>query len=325
MALSRVTPNGWLEETGALSRVTPTGWVQETQSTNTTYTYAGSGSVTFSGVATVAKIKSYAGSGTVTFSGAGTTTKIKSYAGSGTVTFSGAATTTLVATGATTYTYAGSGTLTFSGSAVLAKIKAYLGSGSVVYSGAATTSYTPGISTYTYSGSGSITFSGLAELTKTKVYNGSGDIIFSGAALTKYTEFSVGSSRAHKEEKRYPSVSWSMDWTQPIIKQVEEVVPKETLKLITPLKKKSIEPSKYLEKLIQELELYIIQLQDAEAAVASMEKYGKLLANLTKTIEKQKQYEVEKIKQQHALVIKQQEEEKEIKFLMKLVNEFYFD
>ena len=31
MALSRVTPTGWLEETGTISRATPTGWVQETQ------------------------------------------------------------------------------------------------------------------------------------------------------------------------------------------------------------------------------------------------------------------------------------------------------
>lgn len=32
MALSRVTPTGWLEESGSLSRVTPFGWLQESQS-----------------------------------------------------------------------------------------------------------------------------------------------------------------------------------------------------------------------------------------------------------------------------------------------------
>ena len=31
MALSRVTPSGWLDESGSLSRVTPFGWVQESQ------------------------------------------------------------------------------------------------------------------------------------------------------------------------------------------------------------------------------------------------------------------------------------------------------
>lgn len=33
MAVSRVTPSGWLDESGSLSRVTPFGWVQESQST----------------------------------------------------------------------------------------------------------------------------------------------------------------------------------------------------------------------------------------------------------------------------------------------------
>jgi len=32
MALSRVTPTGWIEESGDLSHVTPSGWVQESQS-----------------------------------------------------------------------------------------------------------------------------------------------------------------------------------------------------------------------------------------------------------------------------------------------------
>ena len=42
MAVSRVTPSGWLDESGSLSRVTPFGWVQESQSTGgTTHEAAG--------------------------------------------------------------------------------------------------------------------------------------------------------------------------------------------------------------------------------------------------------------------------------------------
>ena len=53
MALSRVTPTGWLEETGTISRVTPTGWVQETQATGggATTSSADPGSVILTGSA----------------------------------------------------------------------------------------------------------------------------------------------------------------------------------------------------------------------------------------------------------------------------------
>jgi hypothetical protein len=43
MALSRVTPSGWLQETGTTSRVTPFGWVQETQAGTATATITDAG------------------------------------------------------------------------------------------------------------------------------------------------------------------------------------------------------------------------------------------------------------------------------------------
>ena len=105
----------------------------------------------------------YAGSGTLTLSGAAAATKTKDYAGAGTLTFSGAATTSYTPAGATTYTYAGSGTVTFSGADATTKAKAFPGSGTIALSGAATTTYTPGLVQYAYTGSGGIEFSGAAQ------------------------------------------------------------------------------------------------------------------------------------------------------------------
>ena len=55
MALSRVTPSGWLDESGSLSRVTPFGWVQESQGAGgaspTVSLAATTASATFSGSA----------------------------------------------------------------------------------------------------------------------------------------------------------------------------------------------------------------------------------------------------------------------------------
>ena len=164
----------------------------------TTYTYSGSGSVTFSGNAALDKVKSYPGSGSITYSGAATaafvagaqtytyngsgsinfagsatttTSKIYGFAGSGSLTFSGAATTTLVPVGSTTYSYNGSGSIAFSGTATTAEVKLYsaIGSGSITFDGTATTAYVPGLVTYSYTGSGNILFSGAAETTGPKV------------------------------------------------------------------------------------------------------------------------------------------------------------
>lgn len=104
-----------------------------------TFTYAGSGSLVFSGTASVDKIKDYPASGSLTFSGTAAVDTVKSFLASGDIVFSGAATTAYVLTGAATYPYTGSGSIAFSGDAVLAKTKAYLGDGSVVFAGAATT------------------------------------------------------------------------------------------------------------------------------------------------------------------------------------------
>ena len=55
MALSRVTPSGWLDESGQTSRVTPFGWVQESQGAGgaspTVSLAATTASATFSGSA----------------------------------------------------------------------------------------------------------------------------------------------------------------------------------------------------------------------------------------------------------------------------------
>ena len=73
MALTRVTPTGWLEETGSVTRVTPTGWVQETQASGgPTYTLAisvGSFSITGNGLTESASRKLVVAVGSFTLSG----------------------------------------------------------------------------------------------------------------------------------------------------------------------------------------------------------------------------------------------------------------
>lgn len=73
MALSRVTPSGWLDESGQTSRVTPFGWVQEAQSTASASATinATTGAALFSGSAHVSPVASLAATtADATFSGA---------------------------------------------------------------------------------------------------------------------------------------------------------------------------------------------------------------------------------------------------------------
>lgn len=112
---------------------------------SSTYSYSGSGSLAFSGVATSAKTKSYPGNGSFTFSGAASVDKIKSFLAGGNIVFSGAATTSYTPSGAVIYGYVGGGEIVLSGSASITKSKNYSGTGSYSFSGAATTSYTSGV------------------------------------------------------------------------------------------------------------------------------------------------------------------------------------
>ena len=99
------------------------------------YTYAGAGTITFSGTALVSKSKRFTPSGTITFSGTGLTTKSKAYTTSGSVTFSGTA--TLKKTKA----YLASGSVHYTGTALLEKTKVYSGLGTIVFSGVGSTGY----------------------------------------------------------------------------------------------------------------------------------------------------------------------------------------
>lgn len=51
MGLSRITPDGWIEESGTLSRVTPTGWAQESQAAGGETITCSLGTATASGFA----------------------------------------------------------------------------------------------------------------------------------------------------------------------------------------------------------------------------------------------------------------------------------
>ena len=55
MALSRVTPSGWVEETGTTNRVAPFGWIQETQAA------AGGGIIKTIHALVFASVKNYDG------------------------------------------------------------------------------------------------------------------------------------------------------------------------------------------------------------------------------------------------------------------------
>lgn len=173
-------------------------WVEfNTQASSTnTYTYAGSGSLTFSGAGTTAWISLF------------------SYSGSGTLTFSGTGTTAYVPAGSTTYSYNGSGSLAFSGAGTTAwtSIFGYTGSGSIAFSGGATTTYTPGLYVYPYSGSGSIVFSGAATT--------------SGPIVRDESQAGGGSKTSTKPRIRKIIIE-RVDDVEDLVEQLEEEVKEE--------------------------------------------------------------------------------------------------
>lgn len=98
------------------------------------------------------------------------------------------------------------------------------------------------------------------------------------------------SSRSHKQEKHeYVSVSWNMDWTQPIIEKVEKELPKT---IVEPLKKvrNGAKPSIYLNHLLRELEVYAIQIEDSINSIEDAEKKLDQLERLSKLEYKLEQF-----------------------------------
>lgn len=105
---------------------------------------------------------------------------------------------------------------------------------------------------------------------------------------------SAAKPRARKE---YQSVSWDIDWQQPVIKEAEKIVPKETLVVLKETRTQA-KPSKYLESLsalieaqILELENSIQSLEEAESKVRLMDKYERIHMKLDTFIKKQKKLE----------------------------------
>jgi hypothetical protein len=174
-----------------------------------THSYVGTGILTFSGSAALAKGKTYSGSGALAFSGTAATfltkarlSTIRRTAEVGRA-WVGAAEPAGYDIPPVAYSYTGSGTLNFSGTAGLAKGKVYTGSGTLHFSGAASTGPS---ATHAYTGSGTLQFSGTAALVKGKSYVGSGTLQFSGAADTLSIWGSIDQARLHQ----FPAPTASM-------------------------------------------------------------------------------------------------------------------
>lgn len=129
----------------------------ESSSGAVTYSYTGSGGITFGGAAAVKEIWTYAVSGGIVFGGQDAEKFLRTYpvAAAGIV-FSGSSGLKDV------QAYAASGGIVFGGAASLRESWTFAVSGGVVFGGSATTVFT-GASTFVYAGSGGITFGGTAS------------------------------------------------------------------------------------------------------------------------------------------------------------------
>lgn len=129
------------------------------------FTYVGSGSYIFSGIATQTYTKDYLtiASGQLAYSG----TAIQLYSKN--------------------YLYEGSGDLAFSGSAVIIFGLAYIGTGSIAYSGEAIQTYTHN---YLYIPTGELIYSGQAIISYLCdfLFLGSGELAYSGSAEQSYSK-----------------------------------------------------------------------------------------------------------------------------------------
>lgn len=126
-------------------------------SAGTTYTYTGSGGLTFAGSADRATTRAAQIGGGVAFSGAGDRARTKAPQVGGGLTFGGAATTVPPPR---TFTYTPSGGVIFAGASWIARTKVFAASGGIQFGGSADT--TPPAAVYTYTATGGIAFAGVA-------------------------------------------------------------------------------------------------------------------------------------------------------------------
>jgi hypothetical protein len=105
---------------------------------------------------------------------------------------------------------------------------------------------------------------------------------------------STSKSRANRE---YQSVEWTIDWQQPVITKVERLLGKkvEQKKQTRDTKR----PSVYLDyllyelqKLIDSLDLEVVDLESAMKISSKMQSYDTLWTKLNKVTKKQKQKEI---------------------------------
>ncbi|MBA7536034.1 hypothetical protein ES705_28296 [subsurface metagenome] len=165
------------------------------------FEYTGTGTFTYSGIATQIYTRDYltTASGQLAYSGTAEQVYSKNYlySGSGELAFSGEAVIIfgLAFVGSGSFAYSGEavvtytrdylstavGELIYSGEAIFSYLCNFLftGSGELAYSGSADQSYT---SKFTYTGSGTFDFSGASEYVLGFTYNGSGSLTFSGIA-----------------------------------------------------------------------------------------------------------------------------------------------
>lgn len=126
-----------------------------------TYTYAGTGGITLSGAATLAKTKAAVASGGLTIAGSGEISRARVYAVSGGITIAGSGEVSK------SKTFTASGGLVIGGSAPINLTHTPAVSGGKLFGGTAPTSYTPaGGETYTYTPTGGFTFSGSGSAEK---------------------------------------------------------------------------------------------------------------------------------------------------------------
>lgn len=142
----------------------------------TIYEVTGSGTVAFSGNASVAKTRLYevTGSGTITFDGAAFVGGLFSFTGAGTIVFSGTASINR------TIVYIPTGSITFSDSAGVSLGKAFTGSGVITFEGSSNSVV---LHVFPVTGAGTIIFTGTAEAFRSVSHIPTGGVTFSGSGI----------------------------------------------------------------------------------------------------------------------------------------------
>ena len=166
MALSRVTPSGWLDESGQTSRGTPSGWVQESQSGT-----SASASITATAAAAV-------------FSGSGEVRPVAAFAvTSAAAVFSGAASTGASTASISSVTLSG----TFSGSATGAVSQGTITTPTLKNNTGTVLANETGITVYVY-----VPDTGALVVKKTsQTTNGSGILTLTDASIVTSTQYRI--------------------------------------------------------------------------------------------------------------------------------------